>query len=247
MTTAIIADDEVILAGHLQARLTQLWPDLRIAGIAHNGVEALALIARTSPDIAFLDIRMPGLTGLDVARSVPAGTRVVFVTAYDQYAVDAFAAAATDYLLKPVDDQRLQACIDRLRSGPPPPREQLQRLLEQVAQQAPAAARLQWLRVGHGDTTRLVAVDDVLYFQSDSKYTTVVTADREQVVRLTIRELEAQLDPQQFWRVHRGAIVNARAIAEARRDLRGRYVLRIRGRAEALRTSEAYAHLFRHM
>lgn len=245
MTTAVIADDEVHLAEHLRSRLTRLWPELDIAGIAHNGVDALALIARTTPDIAFLDIRMPGLTGLDVARSVPPGTRVVFVTAYDQYAVDAFTAAATDYLLKPVDEERLRSCVDRLRNQPPPPRDQLAALFDRLASSAPAE-RLRWLRVGHGETTRLVAVDDVLYFQSDSKYTTVVTADREQVVRMTTKELEEQLDQEHFWRINRGAIVNARAIVEARRDLRGRYVLKIRGRKEELRTSEAYAHLFRH-
>ncbi len=216
--------------------------------MAFNGVEALALIARTTPDIAFLDIRMPGLTGLEVARSVPPGTRVVFVTAYDQYAVDALTTSATDYLLKPVDDERLQSCVQRLRSLPPPAHQNLATLLDQlVAHKQPPPQRLQWLRVGHGETTRLVSIDEVLYFQSDSKYTTVVTADREQVVRLSIKELEDQLDPEHFWRVHRSAIVNARAIDEAKRDLRGRYVLKIRGRKEELRTSEAYAHLFRHM
>lgn len=246
MTTAVIADDEVNLARHLQAQLAHVWPDLDIAGVAHNGVEALSLISRTAPDIAFLDIRMPGLTGLEVARSVPAGTRVVFVTAYDQYAIDAFAAAATDYLLKPVSEERLRSCIDRFREHPLPGTDQLSALLDRLTVQKPVE-RLQWLRVGHGDTTRLVSVDEVLYFQSDSKYTTVVTADREQVVRLSIKDLEDQLDPEHFWRVHRGTIVNVRAIDEARRDLRGRYVLKIRGRRDELRTSEAYAHLFRHM
>lgn len=246
MTTAIIADDEVNLAKHLGDLLKRVWPDLELLGTAHTGVEALALIARTTPDIAFLDIRMPGLTGLDVARSVPAGTRVVFVTTYDQYAVDAFAAAATDYLLKPVSEERLRQSISRLNVQTPLQADRLAELLDRFAAQT-KPERLQWLRVGHGETTRLVAVDDVLYFQSDSKYTTVVTADREQVVRLSIKELEDQLDPEHFWRVHRAIIVNVRAILEAKRDLRGRYALRIRGRSEELRTSEAYAHLFRHM
>jgi DNA-binding LytR/AlgR family response regulator len=246
VTTAIIADDEINLAQHLGDQLQQVWPELELLGTAHNGVDALALIARTTPDIAFLDIRMPGLTGLEVARSVPAGTRVVFVTAYDQYAVDAFVAAATDYLLKPVSEERLRHCINRFTDQPPLNADRLAELLVRLTTHN-TPEWLQWLRVGHGDTTRLIAVDDVLYFQSDTKYTTVVTTEREQVVRMSITQLEDQLDPQHFWRVHRAIIVNVRAIIEAKRDLRGRYALKIRGRGEELRTSEAYAHLFRHM
>jgi DNA-binding LytR/AlgR family response regulator len=246
MTRAIIADDEAHLAEHLKRLLAVVWPELEIAGTAHTGIDALALVARIAPDVAFLDIRMPGLTGLEVARSVPPATRVVFVTAYDEYAIDAFAAAAIDYLQKPVSEDRLRRCVERLQAHPPARAEELARLLDRLAARAPPPS-LQWLRVGHGDTTRLVAVDDVLYFQSQSKYTTVVTGDREQVVRMTIKELEDQLDPDRFWRVHRGIIVNVRAIEEARRDFRGRYVLKIRGRNEPLRTSEGYGHLFRHM
>ena len=249
MTTAIIADDERNLAEHLQRQLSSVWPALTIQGIANNGPEALSLIQKQQPDIAFLDIRMPGMTGLDVARQLPARTRVVFVTAFDQYAIDAFDAAAADYLLKPVSEERLRACVSRLVEPPKSQSVDLARLLDQLAsrQTIQTPPRLRWLRVGHADTTRLIDVDDVLYFQSDSKYTTVVTEQREDVVRMTIKELEDGLDPEQFWRVHRGVIVNARAVVEARKDLRGRFVLKIRGRSEPLRTSEAYAHLFRHM
>lgn len=249
MTTAIIADDERNLAEHLQRQLSSVWPTLTIQGIANNGPEALSLIQQHRPDIAFLDIRMPGMTGLDVARQLPSRTRVVFVTAFDQYAIDAFDTAAADYLLKPVSEERLRTCVSRLVEPPRSQRVDLTTLLDQLASRQPLQTpqRLRWLRVGHADTTRLIDVDDVLYFQSDSKYTTVVTEQREDVVRMTIKELEDGLDPEQFWRVHRGVIVNARAVVEARKDLRGRFVLKIRSRSEPLRTSEAYAHLFRHM
>ena len=249
IATAIIADDERNLAEHLQRQLSSVWPTLTIQGIANNGPEALSLIHQHQPDIAFLDIRMPGMTGLDVARQLPARTRVVFVTAFDQYAIDAFDTAAADYLLKPVSQERLRTCVSRLVEPPRSQSVDLTTLLDQLASRQPLQAppRLRWLRVGHADTTRLIDVDDVLYFQSDSKYTTVVTEQREDVVRMTIKELEDGLDPEQFWRVHRGVIVNARAVVEARKDLRGRFVLKIRGRSEPLRTSEAYAHLFRHM
>ncbi len=248
MTTAIIADDERNLANHLQRQLSNVWPALTIQGIANNGPEALALIQQHQPDVAFLDIRMPGMTGIEVARELPARTRVVFVTAFDQYAIDAFEAAATDYLLKPVSEERLRACVSRLVDRSRAQNVDIARLLGQLTSRQPIPPqRLRWLRVGHADTTRLIDVDDVLFFQSDSKYTTVVTVQREDVVRMTIKELEDTLDPEQFWRVHRGVIVNARAVVEARKDLRGRFVLKIRGRNEVLRTSEAYAHLFRHM
>ena len=252
MTTAIIADDERHLAEHLQRQLGTVWPALTIQGIANNGPEALSLIQQHQPDIVFLDIRMPGMTGLDVARKLPIRTRVVFVTAFDQYAIDAFDTAAADYLLKPVSEERLRTCVSRLVDAPklqPVDLAGLSALLDRLAgrQTVQTPPRLRWLRVGHTDTTRLIDVDDVLYFQSDSKYTTVVTGQREDVVRMTIKELEDSLDSEQFWRVHRGVIVNARAIVEARRDLRGRFVLKIRSRSEPLRTSEAYAHLFRHM
>ena len=261
MTIAIIADDERNLAEHLQRQLGTVWPSLTIQGIANNGPEALSLIQQHQPDIAFLDIRMPGMSGLDIARQLPIRTRVVFVTAFDQYAIDAFETAAADYLLKPVSEERLRTCVNRLVDAPKSQSADLAALsaisalsalsarLDQLAgrQNVLVPQRLRWLRVGHADTTRLIDVDDVLYFQSDSKYTTVVTEQREDVVRMSMKELEDGLDSEQFWRVHRGVIVNARAVVEARKDLRGRFVLKIRGRSEPLRTSEAYAHLFRHM
>ena len=244
MKTAIIADDEPNLAEHLRAQLATLAAHVEVIGIAHNGVDALALISGRKPDLAFLDIRMPGLTGLEVARATPASTRVIFVTAFDQYAIEAFDAAAADYLLKPVGADRLRACVERLERQEPR-QVDLAGLLEQLQQSRPQYLR--WLRVGASDTTRLVAVEDVLYFRSDSKYTVAATVERDELLRTSLRELEGQLDPDWFWRINRGLIVNVRAIDQARRDLRGRYRLTIRGRPEVLRTSEAYAHLFRHM
>ena len=260
MTTAIIADDEHLLVDHLQRQLAVVWPALTIVGVAANGPQALQLIHQHRPDIAFLDIRMPGMTGLEVARELATHamdtetngaavhTRIVFVTAFDQYAVAAFEAAATDYLLKPVSEARLRQCVNRLVDRPAMDLKDITRLLSDLTSRPiPAPPRLRWLRVGLAETTRLIDVDDVLFFQSESKYTTVATRLRDDVLRMTIRELEEALDPEQFWRVHRGTIVNVRAIVEARRDLRGRFVLKIQGRNTSLRTSEAYAHRFRLM
>ncbi|MBX3705992.1 MAG: response regulator transcription factor [Pseudomonadales bacterium] len=244
MKTAIVADDEPNLARHLCEQLATVAPEIEVLAVANNGFDALAVIARYAPDVAFLDIRMPGLDGLAVARSVPDRTRVVFVTAFDDYAVEAFAAAAVDYLLKPVSAERLRACVARLDAAGPSERS-IRELLERLG--ARAADHLRWLKVGQGDTTRLVAVDDVLYFRSDSKYTVAVTETRESVLRTPLKELERELDPAFFWRVNRGLIVNVRWVVEARRDLRGRYRLVLRGRPEVLRTSEAYGHRFRQM
>lgn len=245
MPTALLVDDEPNLRRHLADKLARLWPELTIAGNAGNGREALALAAELAPDVVFLDIRMPGQSGLEVAAALPAGTRVVFVTAYDDHAVDAFEAAAVDYLLKPVSDERLAATVDRLRAGEPDG-ERVSRLLRDLLEQAPARY-LQWLRIGRGDAVDLVPVSAVVYFKSDHKYTTVCTAREEHVIRTPLAELERTLDPERFWRIHRSTIVAADQILEARRDLRGRWLLKLRNRPETLRVSQRYAHRFRQM
>ncbi len=245
MPTALLVDDEPNLRRHLADKLARLWPELTIAGNAGNGREALALAAELAPDVVFLDIRMPGQSGLEVAAALPAGTRVVFVTAYDDHAVDAFEAAAVDYLLKPVSDERLAATVDRLRAGAPDG-EHVSRLLRDLLEQAPARY-LQWLRIGRGDAVDLVPVSGVVYFKSDHKYTTVCTARDEHVIRTPLAELERTLDPNRFWRIHRSTIVAADQILEARRDLRGRWLLKLRNRPETLRVSQRYAHRFRQM
>ena len=245
MTRALIADDEPALLAHLENALAKAWPELEIVATAANGREALQAARAHKPEIAFLDIRMPGLSGLEVAAQLPTDLRVVFVTAYDEYAVDAFEAAAADYLLKPVTAERLKQTVQRLKGAPAIDQAALSRLIGQLAERDPPT--LSWLRAGYGDTTQLVAVDDVIYFEADHKYTNVITRDRTYVLRTPIKALEEQLDGGQFWRVHRSTIVNVSAIEEAKRDLRGRYVLKLRGRKETVRTSQAYGHLFKQM
>jgi len=244
MKSALILEDEPLLAEQLRGKLALLWPELEIVGMPAEGREALRLAREAEPDIAFLDIRLPGMSGLEVAAALPAHTRVVFVTAYDEFAVEAFRAAAVDYLLKPVSDERLAATINRLRREGNQNREELLALLQQVSA---APSWLQWIRAGLGDTTVLVPVDEVVYFRADAKYTSVMTHVREHHVRRAISQLESQLDPGKFWRIHRGIIVRVDQIASASRDLRGRYVLTLRDRPEKLRSSQAYGHLFKHM
>ena len=243
---ALIADDEPFLAADLVSRLARLWPELDVVAVAHHGPAALDAIGRLQPDIAFLDIRMPGLSGLEVAAQarVP---HLVFVTAYDQYAVDAFEHAAADYLLKPVGDERLQKSVDRLRvrwrdaTAPTPWLADLRRLLE------PHDPYLRWIHANVGNEVHLVDIAEVLYFRADDKYTVVQTAGREYLIRTPLKELLPQLDPEIFWQVHRNTLVNTRAIASARRELTGRVILTLRQRPETLTVSRAYAHLFRGM
>jgi DNA-binding LytR/AlgR family response regulator len=244
-TSAIVADDEPLLIDYLVDKLAKLWPQLEIVGTASNGREAIELVSRTAADIAFLDIHMPGLSGLQVAEALPIGTRVVFVTAFDEFAVDAFQRAAVDYLLKPVSDNRLAQTIARLQADTSQDREQLVDLLKTIRPSTPN--HLQWIRAGRGDTVELLSVSDIVYFQAGSKYTSIVTRERELVVRSSIKELEEQLDPNQFWRIHRGIIVRVEQVVNARRDLRGRYTLTLKDRPENLRSSQSYGHLFKQM
>jgi DNA-binding LytR/AlgR family response regulator len=254
--TAIIADDEPRLAGYLRGRLGDLWPELVVAGVAHDGPAAEALLRDESPDIAFLDIRMPGLTGLDVARRAATHTHVVFVTAYDQYAVEAFRRAAVDYLLKPVTDERLAETVARLKTRVATPGvDDVQAALAVLARIAGNGAapptsgpeRLAWIRALVGEHVRLVSVDDVCYFQSNDKYTSVFTAEGEALIRTPLKELAEQLDPSRFWQVHRGTIVNVAHVASTARDLSGRISLTLRSRRETLAVSRAYAHRFKQM
>lgn len=243
--SAIIADDEPLLVEYLVEKLEKLWPELKIVGTASNGREAIELVTETAADIAFLDIHMPGLSGLQVAEALPIGTRVVFVTAFDEFAVDAFQRAAVDYLLKPVSDSRLTQTIERLQTDTSQDREQLVDLLKTITPATPAY--LQWIRAGRGDTVELLSVADIIYFQAGSKYTNIITREREFVVRSSIKELVEELDPNQFWRIHRGIIVRVDQVMNARRDLRGRYTLKLKDRPESLRSSQSYGHLFKQM
>ena len=250
MTTALIADDEPHLARALATELAALWPDLQLLPIARNGVEAAERIAALKPDIAFLDIQMPGLTGLEVAQGIEGATRVVFVTAYDEYAVQAFEHAALDYVLKPVKAERLRRTIDRVQRALSEPAADDGALLAALRQLVPAAVspeRLRWVRASNGDITHQVAVDEVLFFRADDKYTCVQTANTEHLIRTPIAELAAQLDTTLFVQVHRSTIVNLAHLAGTRRDDTSRLYLRMKGHDTELPVSRAYVHLFKAM
>ena len=224
---------------------------------AANGVQALELIDALAPDVVFLDIQMPGLTGLELAARLCAGgraPRVVFTTAHEQYALDAFEHAAFDYLLKPIGLERLQRTVARLRealqAAAPAPGvapDALQALLRQLGAGAPAPAPLQWIRAAQGQETRLIAIDEVIYFQSKDKYTSVFLTDGESLIRTPLSKLKEQLDPQQFWQIHRGVIVAAKHVAGTRTDFRGRLHVRLKGREEQLVVSRNYVDVFRQM
>lgn len=249
--TAIIADDEIHLANYLHDRLTALWPELTVAGIAKNGLEAMRLIDDESPGIVFLDIRMPGLNGLEVASRLDARTHVVFVTAFDQYAVEAFDRQAADYLLKPVTDERLTRTIARLKEkiAKAEAPGDVAGLLQQLAQVLPQAKSpyLRWIRASIGETVRQIPVDEVLYLQAQDKYVSVYTREGESLIRTPLSELSEQLDPNEFWQIHRSTIVNVNRIAATQRDVMGRTHVKLRDSKVELPVSRAYAHLFKQM
>ena len=250
---AVIADDEAPLREHLKSMLAHLWPELQVVGMAGNGAEALALMREHEPDVVFLDIKMPLLSGLDVAASDGGNSQVVFITAYDEYAVEAFERAAVDYLLKPVEVARLAETVVRLqqrimhRHGVAP---EWTRLVQQLAQGLPdrsVTGYLSWLRASRQDATYLIPVEEVCYFKSEDKYTTVVTRDDKFLIRKSVSALEAELDPDKFWRIHRGLVVSLASIVVARKTLNGGYSLQLKDRDEVLPVSRQFAHRFRQM
>jgi len=255
MTRALIADDEPQLALYLQEQLALLWPELEIVHIARNGNEAAASIEELEPDLAFLDIQMPGMSGLEVAQGIEGDTLVVFVTAFDRYAVQAFEHAALDYLLKPFKTDRLLRTIERVRAaltlraaGHDTPRDaRLADVLHQLTRGPAPPARLRFIRASQGEFVHQVAISDVLFFHADEKYTVVQTASGEHLIRTSITELAEQLDPEQFWQVHRATLINLNYLASTRRDESSRLFLRIKGYARELRVSRAYVHLFKAM
>jgi DNA-binding LytR/AlgR family response regulator len=254
---AVLADDERLLREQLKARLHEVWPELDIVAEARDGREAVELVARERPDIAFLDIRMPALTGIEAAREITLleGCRceVVFVTAYDQYAIEAFEHGAIDYVLKPADAQRLARTVERLRNRLAAAPEhavstRLSQIEQLLARGQPAGVRhLRWLQATHGSTLRLISVDDVLFFRSDEKYTRIQTRQAEWLIRTPLRELLEQLDPEQFWQIHRGTIVNVQAIDRVEREESGRLRVHVAGHAEILEVSRSFSQLFRQM
>lgn len=247
---AIIADDEAPLRQFLRARLSEVWPELIISGEAKNGREALDLIRQYRPQVAFLDIKMPGLTGMEVAEKIAGTCRIVFVTAYDAYAVEAFEKEAVDYLLKPDSNDRLEKTVIRLKqgleTGEPVPVETLRRLVSRLSGDE-GSRRLRYVRLQRGDSVRLIPVDEVIYFKAQDKYTLVITREGESLIRKPVKELKAELDPDKFWQIHRGTIVNVRSIDRVSRSLTGKGVVRLKERSETLTVSNRYMQLFRQM
>jgi DNA-binding LytR/AlgR family response regulator len=247
MTKVLIAEDEPLMRERLVAMLAQAWPEAQVVLVAENGNDAWDGFLEHAPDVAFLDIRMPGLSGLEVAERIGKGAHVVFVTAYDQYAVDAFDAGAVDYLLKPVQADRLERAVARLRDKLGARPADLGAILQQLKAALPDAPRekMKWLRASVGKQIRLIDVADVLFFQSDAKYTRVVTAAFEALVRIPLKDLLSGLDPAVFWQIHRGTMVNVNAIAAAERIDAERLQVLLRGHPEKLPVSRTFTHLFR--
>ena len=270
---AVIADDERLMREQLKARLAEAWPELEIVAEARNGLEAVDLVNQHHPDVVFLDIRMPGLTGVDAARRIaqlpgpPADgeaaaaefdlPEIVFITAYDQYAVEAFEQGVADYVLKPAERERLAVTVDRIRKrislrGTPdePPAPHMQQLLHKLAARlnpGGAPPPLKWIQATVGQSIQMIPVEDVLFFISDEKYTRVQTAALEALIRKPIKELVDELDPELFWQIHRSTLVNTRCIGGVTRDLRGRQIVAIKGHPEKLEVSRSYTHLFKGM
>ena len=248
MPTAIVAEDEPILRAQLEGKLRKLWPELEIIASVGDGTAALEALEDRAPDFMFLDIQMPEMTGVEVARHVAGRSHVVFVTAYDQYAIQAFETGAVDYVLKPATDERLGVTIERLKGKLATPPADLNAVLGRLAEQLGGRKeKLQWIKATIGQTLRLIPVNEVLFFQSDEKYTRVVLADGEALIKTPIRELLDGLDPEVFWQVHRSTLVNAAAIAGVTRDFRGQAHVKIKGKDESLVVSRIYSHLFKQM
>jgi DNA-binding LytR/AlgR family response regulator len=251
MTTAIIADDEDLPRKDLRRMLAELWPELEILAECEHGTEALEAIHQHHPDIAFLDIRMPGMTGLDVANATKGRCHAVFTTAYDNHALEAFSAGAIDYLLKPISNDRLVDAIARLKArlatkAPPSDLSQLMQELDKRLR-APAAEKIRWISASVGDTIKMFSIDKILFFTSDEKYTRVVCTDDEAHVRKPLKEIIEGLDPEIFWQIHRSVVVRADAIAKAHRDELGKVTVELRGTKETLKVSQAYAWRFKPM
>ena len=282
-TTAVLADDERLMREQLRARLAEVWPELQIVAEAKNGLEAVQLVEQHRPDIVFLDIRMPGLTGVEAARQIaqlpprqvqPGDGRadadpeddellpeIVFITAYDQYAVEAFEQGVADYVLKPAERDRLLVTVNRVRqrlaarrdatgATEAPPGPNLQLLLHQLSSRlnpGGTPSHLQWIQATVGQAIQMIPVDEVLFFISDEKYTRVQTAQVEALIRKPIKELVDEIDPQRFWQIHRSTLVNVKAIAGVTRDFRGRQIVAVKGHPQKLEVSRSYTGLFKGM
>lgn len=267
----VIADDERLMRDQLRARLAEVWPELQIVAEAKNGAEAVELVRQHLPDLVFLDIRMPGLTGVDAARQIAQlptsdewdGCEIVFITAYDQYAIEAFEQGVADYVLKPAERERLQVTVQRIKKrlaarhdseaadgGGGEAAKPLQQLLHKLAANLNPNGKpsyLKWIQATVGQTIQMIPVEEVLFFISDEKYTRVQTPTIEALIRKPIKELVDELDPELFWQIHRSTLVNATAIAGVTRDLRGRQIVSVKGHPEKLEVSRSYTQLFKGM
>jgi DNA-binding LytR/AlgR family response regulator len=245
--TILLAEDEPLMRERLLQLLARVWPEAKVVLAAENGNDAWDGFLEHEPDVVFLDIRMPGMSGLDVAQRIGKAAHIVFVTAYDQYAVSAFDAGAVDYLLKPVEAARLECTVQRVQARLGAPPQDLSRIVAQLtsALAGPVPEKLKWIRATVGKQIRLIDVQDVLFFQADSKYTRVVLADSEALVKMALKDLLGGLDRGQFWQIHRGTVVNVGAIAAAERVDAERLEVIVRGSSEKLTVSRTFAHLFR--
>ena len=246
--TALIAEDEPLMRERLKDKLHEVWPELTVVAEAEDGDEAVALFEAHRPQIAFLDIRMPGRSGLDVAAEIGARCHVVFITAYDQYAVKAFEAGAADYLLKPVETDRLLAMKERMERKLATPPIDLSELVARLRSSVKGeSGRMKWVKAAVGKQVKLIPVDEVLYFQSDTKYTRVVLASGEALIRTPLKDLLSELDPEKFWQVHRGTIVNLDAVSGVLREDAERQFIMLKNRQEKLPISRQFTHLFKQM
>jgi len=246
-TTAIIAEDEEVLRGELREMLATQWPELDVVAEVGDGGAACRAVEELAPSIVFLDIEMPGASGLEVARKVSARCHVVFVTAYDKYAVAAFEQGAVDYVMKPFTASRLDATIARLKARVAGPPADLTGLLQSLASLTQRKDYLRWITAAHGESLRLITVDEICYFRADHKYTLVVTPDSEALIRRPLKALAEEVDPQAFWQIHRSALVSVKQIAGVSRDVRGHLSVRLKQRTETLPVGENYVHLFKQM
>jgi DNA-binding LytR/AlgR family response regulator len=245
---AVIAEDEAVLRGELRDTLAKVWPELHICAEAEDGIEALRALNEHHPDVLFLDIQMPGMSGLDVAKQASGKCHVAFVTAYDKYAVAAFEQGAVDYVMKPFSAARLATTVARLKEKAAGVPANLDGLLKALADAAGSTKEfLRWITASQGEELRLITVEEICYFRADNKYTVVVTAHQESVIRRPIKELVDELDPQLFWQIHRGTLVNVNAISGVTRDMGGHLRVKLKERKETLPVSEPYMHLFKQM
>ncbi len=246
--TAILAEDEPVLRAELRELLAAKWPELELRAEVGDGPAATRAVDAHAPTVLFLDIEMPGMTGLEVARRASGRCHVVFVTAYDKYAVAAFEQGAVDYVMKPFSEARLAATIQRLKARLAAPPADLDGLLKSLATTlAQRKDYLRWITAAQGDTLRLITVDEICYFKADHKYTLVVTADTEALIRRPLKALAEEVDPQAFWQIHRSAMVSVKEIAGVNRDFRGHLTVRLKQRQETLPVGESYVHLFKQM